>query len=66
MAEYGKDEGRRLLVGCTDERARKDTYNRDKGIRRLEKAYRRGSLTKGYNNTNYSAAKQGGGHKKLC
>ena len=65
MAEYGKDEGRRLLVGCTDERARKDTYNRDKGIRRLEKAYRRGSLTKGYNNTNYSAAKQGG-HKKLC
>ena len=46
MVEYDKGGGRRLLVGYTDDRARKDAYNRDKGIRRLEKAYRRGSLTK--------------------
>ena len=35
-----------LLVGYTEDRARKDAYNRDKGIRRLEKAYKRGTLTK--------------------
>lgn len=46
MVEYDKGGGRRLLVGYTDDRARKDAYNRDKGIRRLEKAYRRGTLTK--------------------
>ena len=37
---------RSLLVGYTEDRARKDAYNRDKGIRRLEKAYKRGTLTK--------------------
>lgn len=46
MLEYDKGEGRRLLVGYTADRARKDAYNREKGIRRLEKAYRRGILTK--------------------
>ncbi len=46
MVEYDKGGGRRLLVGYTDDRARKDAYNREKGIRRLEKAYRRGALTK--------------------
>ena len=46
MAEYDKGGGRRLLVGYTEERAKKDAYNREKGIRRLEKAYRRGTLTK--------------------
>ena len=46
MVEYDKGNGRRLLVGYTDGRARKDAYNREKGIRRLEKAYRRGTLTK--------------------
>lgn len=38
--------GRRLLVGYTEDRAKKDAYNREKGIRRLEKAYRHGALTK--------------------
>ncbi len=33
-------------MGYTADRAHKDTYNREKGIRRLEKAYRRGTLTK--------------------
>ena len=46
MVEYNKGGGKRLLVGYTSDRARKDAYNRDKGLRRLEKAYRRGSLTK--------------------
>ena len=46
MVEYDKGNGQRLLVGYTLDRARKDAYNRDKGIRRLEKAYKRGTLTK--------------------
>lgn len=50
MAEYDKGGGKRLLVGYTADRARKDAYNRDKGVRRLEKAYRRGSLTKDHIN----------------
>lgn len=55
MVEYHKGEGRRLLVGYTDDRAKKDAYNRDKGIRRLEKAYRTGRLTKdGFNKRGYN------------
>lgn len=46
MVEYDKGNGQRLLVGYTEKRARKDAYNREKGIRRLEKAYKRGTLTK--------------------
>ena len=46
MAEYDKGDRRRLLVGYTDNRARKDAYNREKGVRRLEKAYRNGKLSK--------------------
>jgi len=46
MLEYDKGNGRRLLLSYTDKRARKDAYNREKGIRRLEKAYSRGTLTK--------------------
>ena len=46
MIEYDKGNGQRLLVGYTDDRAKKDAYNREKGIRRLEKAYSRGTLTK--------------------
>ena len=46
MVEYDKGGGRRLLVGYTDDRARKDAHNREKGIQRLEKAYKRGTLTK--------------------
>ena len=47
IAEYDKGNGRRLLVSYSDDRARKDEYNREKGVRRLEKAYRTGKLTKG-------------------
>ena len=47
MVEYDKGGGRQLLVGYTDDRAKKDAYNREKGIRRLERAYKHGALTKG-------------------
>lgn len=46
MVELNKGNGRRLLVGYTEDRERKDYHNRNKGIKRLEKAYRTGSLTK--------------------
>jgi transposase len=46
MVEYDKGKGRRLLIGYTDDRAKKDVYNRDKGVRRLEKMYKGGTLTK--------------------
>lgn len=46
MVEYDKGNGQRLLVGYTKDRARKDAHNREKGIRRLEKSYHRGTLTK--------------------
>ena len=38
--------GRRLLVSYSEARARKDAYNREKGVRRLEKSYSTGRLTK--------------------
>ena len=44
--ELGKLPGTRLIVGYSDRRAKKDAYNREKGIRRLEKAYKRGTITK--------------------
>lgn len=37
MVEYDKGSGRRLLVGYTDDRAKKDAYNREKGICSLGK-----------------------------
>ena len=39
MVEYDKGSARRLLVGYADDRAKKDAYNREKGIRRLEKGH---------------------------
>ncbi|MGC3978764.1 MAG: IS1634 family transposase [Paludibacteraceae bacterium] len=38
--------GSRLIVGYCENRAKKDQYNRDKGVRRLEKAYKSGKITK--------------------
>ena len=46
MHEIDKGSGRRLLVGYSENRAKKDAHNREKGIRRLEKAYRAGHLGK--------------------
>jgi transposase len=36
----------RLIVGYSDNRAKKDRHNREKGVRRLEKAYKSGNITK--------------------
>jgi transposase len=46
MTELDEVRGRRLLIGYTDDRAKKDAYNRQKGVKRLEKLYKRGLLTK--------------------
>ena len=45
--EYFKTEQTRLIVGYSDERAEKDRYNREKGVRKLEKEYKTATLTKG-------------------
>jgi transposase len=44
--EYQKTEQARLIVGYSDNRAKKDRYNREKGIKRLEKEYSTETLTK--------------------
>lgn len=36
----------RLIVGYSESRAKKDRHNREKGVKRLEKAYRSGNITK--------------------
>ena len=42
--ERNRDE--RLIVGYSDTRAKKDAYNRNRGVARLRKAYSSGRLTK--------------------
>lgn len=44
--EYQKTEHQKLILGYAGQRARKDAINREKGIKRLEKEYRSGSITK--------------------
>jgi len=44
--ELGKLPKSRLIVSYSDNRAQKDQYNREKGIRRLEKEYKTETLTK--------------------
>jgi transposase len=44
--KQGKLLKSRLIVGYSDKRSKKDTYNREKWIRRLEKEYNRGTITK--------------------
>ena len=46
MHEIDKGGGRRLLVGYSDDRAGKDAHNRGKGVKRLEKKFHSGRLTK--------------------
>lgn len=36
----------RLIVGYSEKRAKKDRYNREKGVKRLKKAYKSGNITK--------------------
>lgn len=44
--ELQLDGGGRLIVGYSDKRAKKDRYNREKGVKRLQKAYKSGNITK--------------------
>ena len=44
--ERKRDDGERLIVGYSDKRAKKDAYNRSRGVGRLRKAYSSGKLTK--------------------
>lgn len=46
MHEIDKGDGRRLFVGYSDDRAGKDAHNRSKGVKRLEKKFHSGRLTK--------------------
>lgn len=44
--EYKRENGERLVVNYSGKRAKKDAYNRERGIARLKKAYKSGHLTK--------------------
>ena len=35
-----------MIIGYSENRAKKDRYNRDKGVKRLKKAYKSGTVTK--------------------
>jgi transposase len=50
-----KDIGKKLVISYSDKRASKDTYNRNKGLRRLRKQINSGTLTKeSINNRGYN------------
>jgi len=44
--ELDKLSKSRLIVGYSENRAKKDRYNREKGVKRLKKAYKSGTITK--------------------
>ena len=44
--ELGRLPNARLIVGYSANRAKKDSYNRKKGVTRLKKAYKSGTITK--------------------
>jgi len=44
--EYKRENGERLILNYSEERARKDAYNRERGVARLRKAYKNGKVTK--------------------
>ena len=43
---YERENGERLVISYSEKRAKKDAYNRDRGIARLRKAYKSGRITK--------------------
>lgn len=46
IEECRKNSTQRLIVSYSETRARKNAWNRDKGLERLRKAYAKGTLTK--------------------
>ena len=52
---FDKEDGSRLIISKTEKRAHKDAYNREKGLKRLEKRLGSGKLTKAsINNRGYN------------
>lgn len=50
-----KKDGLKLIISYSEDRAKKDRYNREKGLRKLEKQIKRGRLTKAnINNRGYN------------
>ena len=50
-----KNDVRRIILSYSDKRARKDAYNRERGLKRLEKRIKTGKLTKSsINNRGYN------------
>jgi transposase len=55
ILNISKDNNRRLLVSYSAKRAKKDAYNRERGLKRLEKKVKTGKLTKSsINNRGYN------------
>jgi len=55
MVEYTKPDGCRLIIEYTEGRAKKDEFNRERGLKKLEKQINAGKLTKGnLNNRGYN------------
>lgn len=46
IIECRKNDSQRLIVSYSDARAKKNAWNRNKGVERLRKAYAKGTLTK--------------------
>jgi len=46
IEECKKHESQRLIISYSDNRARKNAWNREKGVERLRRAYAKGTLTK--------------------
>lgn len=44
--EYGKSNGDRLILSFSEDRARKNAFDRDKGVEKLRKSFKAGKLTK--------------------
>ena len=55
VKSFKKNKTTRLIINYSDTRARKDAYNRNRGLMRLEKQIKRGRLTKSnINNRGYN------------
>ena len=55
VVEIKKDDGVRLVLSCTEKRAKKDAHNRQRGLARLQKRMASGRLTKqNINNRGYN------------
>ena len=44
--ETSHGDGERLVVSYSEKRAKKDAYNRNKGVERLRKSFKSGKITK--------------------